>query len=123
MHFYWFFNVNLILIFLFLFKNRQEMSEFLQETIEDHRRTFDPSNLRDLLDTYLQEIQKATEEGTDRHLFDGRDHGTFKNLVIKVIIKKKEENCHCLLGLPIFLVPIRLQSQRLILFRVLSSLF
>lgn len=55
-------------------KNRQEMADFLQETIEEHRRTFDPSNLRDLLDTYLLEIQKATEAGTDRHLFEGRDH-------------------------------------------------
>lgn len=53
------------------------MADFLQETIEEHRRTFDPSNLRDLLDTYLLEIQKATEAGTDRHLFEGRDHGMY----------------------------------------------
>lgn len=59
----------------YLLQNRQEMADFLQETIEDHRKTFDPSNLRDLLDTYLQEIEKAIEEGTDRHLFEGKDHG------------------------------------------------
>ncbi|KAK4876363.1 hypothetical protein RN001_012785 [Aquatica leii] len=55
-------------------KNRQEMGQFLQETINEHRKTFDPSHLRDLLDTYLFEIQKANEEGTGHHLFDGRDH-------------------------------------------------
>lgn len=60
-------------------KNRQEMADFLQETIEEHRRNFDPSNLRDLLDTYLFEIQKATEAGTDSDLFEGRDHGKLLN--------------------------------------------
>lgn len=55
------------------------MFEFLQETIDDHRRTFDSGNLRDLLDTYLNEIEKATEAGTDRHLFDGKDHGKHLN--------------------------------------------
>ncbi|KAF5285647.1 hypothetical protein FQA39_LY16553 [Lamprigera yunnana] len=55
-------------------KNRQEMGLFLQETINEHRRTFDPSNLRDLLDTYLFEIQRANEEGTGHRLFGGRDH-------------------------------------------------
>ncbi|XP_019864631.2 cytochrome P450 18a1 [Aethina tumida] len=55
-------------------KNRAEMGEFLQETIDEHRRTFDPSHLRDLLDTYLFEIQKANEEGTGHHLFEGKDH-------------------------------------------------
>nr|UOF76412.1 cytochrome P450 CYP18 [Xylotrechus quadripes] len=55
-------------------KNREEMAQFLQETIDDHRKTFDPSHLRDLLDTYLYEIQKANEEGTGHHLFEGKDH-------------------------------------------------
>lgn len=55
-------------------KNREEMGIFLQETIDEHRRTFDASHLRDLLDTYLYEIQKANEDGTGHHLFDGRDH-------------------------------------------------
>lgn len=51
------------------------MAQFLQETIDDHRKTFDSSNPRDLLDTYLYEIQKANEEGKGHHLFEGRDHG------------------------------------------------
>ncbi|KAJ8985266.1 hypothetical protein NQ317_007051 [Molorchus minor] len=55
-------------------KNREEMAQFFQETIEDHKRTFDPSHLRDLLDTYLFEIQKANEEGTGHNLFEGKDH-------------------------------------------------
>ncbi|XP_025833778.1 cytochrome P450 18a1-like [Agrilus planipennis] len=55
-------------------QNRAEMGEFLQETIDEHRRTFDASNLRDLLDTYLYEIQKANEEGVGHCLFEGRDH-------------------------------------------------
>lgn len=51
------------------------MADFLQETIDEHRRTFDPSHLRDLLDTYLYEIQKANEEGNGHKLFEGKDHG------------------------------------------------
>lgn len=53
------------------------MGVFLQETIDEHRRTFDPSNIRDLLDAYLFEIHKANEEGTGHHLFEGKDHGTY----------------------------------------------
>lgn len=55
-------------------KNREEMAQFFQETIDEHRKTFDASHLRDLLDTYLYEIQKANEEGTEKHLFEGKDH-------------------------------------------------
>lgn len=51
------------------------MAQFLQETIDEHRRSFDPSHLRDLLDTYLYEIQKADEEGNGEHLFEGKNHG------------------------------------------------
>ncbi|KAG5875608.1 hypothetical protein JTB14_036605 [Gonioctena quinquepunctata] len=55
-------------------QNREEMAGFLQETIDEHKKSFDPSHMRDLLDTYLYEIQKADEEGTGHHLFEGRDH-------------------------------------------------
>lgn len=58
------------------------MATFLQETIDEHRKNFDPSNLRDLLDTYLMEIHQATEEGINDKLFEGRDHG------------KSSKNCH-----------------------------
>lgn len=62
---------------VFYLQNREEMADFLQETIDEHRRTFDPSHLRDLLDTYLYEIQKANEEGNGHKLFEGKDHGEF----------------------------------------------
>ncbi|KAK9879857.1 hypothetical protein WA026_008361 [Henosepilachna vigintioctopunctata] len=55
-------------------KNRTEMAQFLQETIDEHKKTFDRSHMRDILDTYLYEIQKADEEGTGHNLFEGRDH-------------------------------------------------
>lgn len=55
------------------------MAGFLQETIDEHRKTFDASNLRDLLDTYLYEIQKANEEGNGDNLFEGKDHGKRRN--------------------------------------------
>nr|CAD7586451.1 unnamed protein product [Timema genevievae] len=54
--------------------NRCEMAEFFQETVDTHRTTFDPSNIRDLIDTYLLEIQRAKEEGRDEQLFEGKDH-------------------------------------------------
>lgn len=60
------------------------MAQFLQETIDDHRKTFDPSHLRDLLDTYLYEIQKANEEGTGHYLFEGKDHGTYVKVAWKL---------------------------------------
>ncbi|KAI4461068.1 cytochrome p450 [Holotrichia oblita] len=57
-----------------IIENREEMGVFLQETIDEHRRTFDSSHVRDLLDAYLLEIHKANEEGTGQDLFEGKDH-------------------------------------------------
>lgn len=54
--------------------NRKEMFEFYKEVIEDHRRTFDRNNIRDLVDFYLLEIEVAKENGTEQDLFDGRNH-------------------------------------------------
>jgi 26-hydroxylase len=54
------------------------MAQFFQETIDNHRATFDPSNIRDLIDTYLAEIQRAKEEGRGEALFEGKDHGEIK---------------------------------------------
>lgn len=58
-----------------LAENRQEMFDFYRKVIEEHRATFDPNNIRDLVDTYLDEIQKAKENGSEGDLFDGKDHG------------------------------------------------
>lgn len=54
--------------------NRREMFEFYKEVIEDHRRTFDSDNIRDLVDTYLVEIEKAKLTDSERELFEGKDH-------------------------------------------------
>lgn len=51
------------------------MSGFFQEQLEEHRRTFDRNNIRDIIDSYLLEIQMAKESGTADYLFEGRDHG------------------------------------------------
>lgn len=56
-------------------KNREDMFEFYREVIDDHKRTFDGNCIRDLIDTYLAEIVKATEEGRDKLLFEGKNHG------------------------------------------------
>lgn len=55
-------------------ENRREMFEFYKEVIEDHRRTFDKNNIRDLVDTYLLEIENAKLTNTEKELFEGKDH-------------------------------------------------
>lgn len=56
-------------------KNREEMQRFYQDVIDEHKKTFDGSNIRDLVDFYLAEIEKAKQEGRDEELFDGKNHG------------------------------------------------
>lgn len=56
-------------------KNREEMFEFYQQLIDEHRATLDVDNARDLIDVYLIEIEKAKTEGRAGELFEGRDHG------------------------------------------------
>lgn len=56
---------------MYSFQNRNEMAQFFQETVDSHRKTFDPSNLRDIVDTYILEIQESTAQG--RQMFGGRD--------------------------------------------------
>lgn len=53
--------------------NRREMFEFYKEIIDDHRKTFDRDNIRDVLDTYLLEIENAKLNNTEHLLFEGRD--------------------------------------------------
>lgn len=62
-------------------QNREEMFQFYKEVIEDHRNTFDSSNIRDLVDTYLAEIITAKEEGREGELFEGKDHGEFYKII------------------------------------------
>lgn len=60
-------------------QNRAEMQRFYQDVIDDHKRSFDPHNVRDLVDFYLCEIEKAKAEGTDAELFDGKNHGELRS--------------------------------------------
>ncbi|KAJ8725545.1 hypothetical protein PYW08_003728 [Mythimna loreyi] len=55
-------------------KNREEMFEFYQTLIDEHRETLNADNVRDLIDVYLIEIEKAKNEGRAGELFEGRDH-------------------------------------------------
>ncbi|EDX16681.1 cytochrome P450 18a1 [Drosophila simulans] len=64
-------------------QNRAEMQRFYQDVIDDHKRSFDPNNIRDLVDFYLCEIEKAKAEGTDAELFDGKNH---EEQLVQVII-------------------------------------
>lgn len=56
-------------------KNREEMFDFYREIIEEHKRTFQTGSIRDIVDAYLAEIEKARLEGRDAELFEGKDHG------------------------------------------------
>jgi non-homologous end joining protein Ku len=69
------------------------MGKFFQETIDNHRATFDPSNIRDLVDMYLAEIQRAKEEGTGEALFEGKDHGEPKWQLNTELIETSERRC------------------------------
>lgn len=55
-------------------KNRTEMAAFFQETVDAHRASFDSSNMRDLIDNYLMEIEDAKATGREEELFQGKEH-------------------------------------------------
>lgn len=59
-------------------QNRAEMADFFQQTVDQHRATFDENNIRDLVDAYLLEIQRAKVEGREAQLFQGKNHGEFR---------------------------------------------
>nr|AGT57831.1 cytochrome P450 18a1 [Leptinotarsa decemlineata] len=54
-------------------QNRAEMAEYMQEKIDDHKKTFDPGNPRDLLDMYVNDVSLAMKEGNVDRLFHGKD--------------------------------------------------
>lgn len=60
-----------------LAENRAEMAGFFQETVDQHRATFDEGTMRDLVDAYLLEIEKAKGEGRATTLFQGKNHGEY----------------------------------------------
>lgn len=49
------------------------MSQFFQETVDSHRVSYNSSNIRDLIDTYLQEIEEKAENGSDSPIFNGKN--------------------------------------------------
>lgn len=53
--------------------NHREIAGYFQNIIEEHRKTFDPTYMRDLVDAYLIEIKHAQEKGTLDQLFEGMD--------------------------------------------------
>lgn len=61
-------------------QNREDMFDFYREVIEEHKRTFDSSNIRDLIDSYLSEIELAKSEGRDTQLYEGKNHGKIYNI-------------------------------------------
>jgi hypothetical protein len=40
-----------------------DVAKYVGEQIEEHRNTFDPTNLRDFLDLYLDADRNKTDEG------------------------------------------------------------
>lgn len=48
------------------------MAQFFEEIVQEHRKTFDNGNIRDVVDAYLQEIEVAEEEGRTDELFEGK---------------------------------------------------
>lgn len=51
------------------------MAGFFREIVEEHKQTLDPSNIRDVVDSYLLEIELAKAEG--KVLFEGKDPGKY----------------------------------------------
>ncbi|KAL7300798.1 hypothetical protein TKK_0006772 [Trichogramma kaykai] len=53
--------------------NRKEMAAFFQETIEDHRKTYEENKVRHLVDAYIEKIDEARIKGEEDKLFQGKD--------------------------------------------------
>ena len=60
--------------------NHNESGQMLRDIIKERRKTFDPEQINDILDSYLLEEHKAIEEGRD--VYYGKSFG--KNL-LKII--------------------------------------
>jgi len=53
--------------------NRDEMLEFVQFIVEEHKSQLERNNPKDLVDSYLIEIEEAREAGTLEQVFDSMD--------------------------------------------------
>ena len=56
-----------------MFQNLQETNSFYKEIVDFHKSSFDANNIRDVIDSYILEIQNAKEEGRNEQLFAGKD--------------------------------------------------
>jgi len=61
-------------------KNREEMAEFFQKIINQHKITYNEDNIRDIVDTYLYKIEEAKRENRDDQFFQGKNNGKQKFL-------------------------------------------
>ena len=73
-------------------KEMEELRLFLTETIEDHKKTFDSANIRDYIDTFINEIQISEDKNfCEEHLviccldmFAGGSETTSKSLMFLI---------------------------------------
>ncbi len=63
-----------------LIKNADRMEAFTQKQIDEHRAKFDPDNVRDYTDVYLQEIRLHKERGEVLHLKEENVFGAVNNV-------------------------------------------
>lgn len=63
-------------------QNKKETHEFFQNIIDDHKKTFDETNTRDVLDFYLLEIRRAERNGNSENLFHGKEHNSQMRQII-----------------------------------------
>ncbi|XP_035662563.1 cytochrome P450 2U1-like [Branchiostoma floridae] len=67
-------------------KNRAKMSmeivEFIKAKIKEHKETFDPADIRDIIDVYLMETQQQTPDDVDRTITEMGMIGTVRDLFI-----------------------------------------
>lgn len=60
------------------------MAGFFREIVEEHKQSFDPSNIRDVVDSYLLEIETAKAEGREESLFEGKDPGKSLHSLLQI---------------------------------------
>lgn len=53
-------------------QNRNQMFQYYKEVIDQHRESFDRDNIRDIIDSYLLELEKS-KNAQDTKLFEGVD--------------------------------------------------
>ena len=65
-------------------KNRDEMLEFVRYIVKDHRDTLNPDYPRDLVDSYLIEMDRAREAGTLEEVFDQDPERQLEQIILDI---------------------------------------